>query len=321
MASPPNLRLRVSRTVLLTSRIRQLELAAADGGSLPAFTAGAHIDVDIGPDEARSYSLLNDPAETHRYVIAVLLETASKGGSVFMHGKVQEGEILTATGPANDFPLDERAEESVLIAGGIGITPVLSMVERLLALQRRFTLHYCTRHRDDAPFAAELERRLGERLVLHHDDGDPAKGLDVAALLRKRPPGAHVYVCGPRGMIQAVREAAVDWPKGTVHFELFSGSAEDTAPRSTDQSFEIECAKSGGTYTVPVGATILDVLRENGIKVKSMCKGGVCGTCRVSYLSGEVDHRDEALTRKEQMKFIQVCISRAMPGSRVVLNI
>ena len=321
MASPTDLRLRVARTALLTARIRQLELAAEDGAALPGFTAGAHIEVDVGEDEARSYSLLNDPAETHRYVIAVLLEPASKGGSAFMHGQVHDGDLITVQPPSNDFPLDERAEVSILIAGGIGITPMLSMTERLASLGRAFTLHYCTRHRDDAPFAAELERRLGDRVVLHHDNGDPTQGLDVAALLKKRAPGAHVYVCGPRGMIQSVREAALDWPKGTVHFELFSGSAEDTAPRSTDQPFEIECARSGGSYTVPVGVSILEVLREHGIKVKSMCKTGTCGTCRVGYLSGEIDHRDEALTRKEQTKFIQVCVSRAQPGSRVVLNI
>jgi vanillate O-demethylase ferredoxin subunit len=321
MPSPTSLRLKVARTTLLTPRIRQLELVAENGAALPAFSAGGHIDIEVGPDDFRSYSLLNDPAEIHRYVVAVLLEPASKGGSAFMHGQVTEGDILTAQGPSNDFPLNEMADDTILIAGGIGITPMLSMVERLLHLDRRFTLHYCTRQRDDAPFAAELERRLGERLVLHHDNGDPAQGLDVATLLARRPPGGHVYVCGPHGMIQAVRTAGRDWPKGTVHFELFSGSAEDTEPRSTDLPFDIELAKTGGTLTVPVGSTILEVLRANGVRVKSMCTTGVCGTCRVGYLAGDVDHRDEALTKKEQLKFVQVCVSRAMPGSRLVLNI
>ena len=315
------LKLRVERIAALTPRIRQLELVAAEGGELPAFTAGGHIGVDIGEGEARTYSLLNAPHERGRYVIAVLLEPQGRGGSAWMHGSVRQGDVITTTLPMNNFSLNEAAEESLLIAGGIGITPILSMVERLLEKEARFVLHYATRSRDDAPFAAELERRLGERLVLHHDNGDPAQGVNLPALLAKRAPGAHVYVCGPRGMIEATRTATQHWPKGTVHFELFSGAIEDTTPRSSDTAFEMELAKSGRVVMVPADRSPLDALRDIGIKVKSMCKDGVCGTCRVRVLSGAVDHRDEVLTDKEHASFMQVCVSRAMPGERLVLDL
>ena len=314
------LNLEVRRLTAVTPSIREIELVAADG-ALPPFTAGAHIDVTLGNGEERSYSLLNDPVETHRYVLAVLREADSRGGSTFVHDHLREGDRLASTPPVNNFQINEAGENHILIAGGIGITPLKSMTHRLAARGANFTLHYCARDHERAAYLDALTASLGERLHLHLDGGDPARGLDVAALLSKRPSAAHVYVCGPAGLIRAVREAARDWPKGTVHYELFRGAEADVAPRSSDQAFEITLARAGKTLTVPADKSILEVLRTNGFKIKTLCKEGVCGTCRVGLLSGKADHRDEVLTDEQREHEIQVCVSRALPNETLVLDL
>ena len=315
------LALKVARIADVTPRIRSVELAAADGGVLPAFAAGAHIDVTLGNGETRSFSLLNDPTETHRYVVAVLREADSRGGSTFVHDHLREGDSLASSPPINNFPLNEAGERHILIAGGIGITPLMSMSRRLAARDAAFTLHYCARSRTEAAFIDEIEALLGARLASHFDGGDITRGLDVAGLLKQRPPAAHVYVCGPPGLIRAVREAARDWPKGTVHYELFRGSEADIAPRSSDLAFEIVLKRAGKTLTVAADKSILQALAEAGIKVKTLCKEGVCGTCRVGLVSGRADHRDEVLTDQEREQNIQVCVSRALPGETLVLDL
>jgi ferredoxin-NADP reductase len=314
------LNLDVRKLTAVTPSIREIELVAADG-ALPPFTAGAHIDVTLGNGEERSYSLLNDPAETHRYVLAVLREADSRGGSTFVHDHLREGDRLASTPPVNNFQINEAGENHILIGGGIGITPLKAMTHRLVARGANFTLHYCARDRERAAYLDTLTAALGERLHLHLDGGDPARGLDVAALLSKRPSAAHVYVCGPAGLIRAVREAARDWPKGTVHYELFRGAEADVAPRSSDQAFEITLARAGKTLTVPADKSILEVLRTNGFKIKTLCKEGVCGTCRVGLLAGKADHRDEVLTDEQREHEIQVCVSRALPNETLVLDL
>jgi ferredoxin-NADP reductase len=315
------LALRVARIAAVTPRIKSVEFVAADGGALPAFTAGAHIDVALGNGETRSYSLLNDPTETQRYAIAVLRETDSRGGSTFVHDHLREGDVLSSSEPANNFPLNEAGERHILIAGGIGITPLMAMSRRLAAQGGAFTLHYCAKSRGEAAFVDELEAALGCRLVAHYDGGDISRGLDVAALLKERPAAAHVYACGPPGLIRAVREAATHWPKGTVHYELFRGSEADIAPRSTDQGFDVVLKRAGKTLHVPAGKSILQTLAEAGIKIKTLCKEGVCGTCRVGLVYGRADHRDEVLTDEERERNIQVCVSRALPGETLVLDL
>jgi vanillate O-demethylase ferredoxin subunit len=313
--------LKVARIVEATPRIKSVEFVAADGGALPAFTAGAHIDVTLGNGEMRSYSLLNDATETQRYVVAVLREIESRGGSTYVHERLREGDMLASTPPANNFPLNEAGERHILIAGGIGITPLMAMSRRLVAHGASFTLHYCAKCRAEAAFIDTLEAELGAHLEPHFDGGDISRGLDVATLLKERPPAAHVYVCGPPGLIRAVREAAQHWPKGTVHYELFRGSEADIAPRSGDQPFEIVLQRAGKTLQVPAGKSILQTLAEAGIKVKTLCKEGVCGTCRVGLVSGRADHRDEVLTDEERGRNIQVCVSRALPGETLVLDL
>jgi vanillate O-demethylase ferredoxin subunit len=315
------LNLAVASVAAITPSIRQVELANAEGGALPAFAAGAHIDLALGNGLERSYSLLNDPVETHRYLIAVLRETDSRGGSVFVHDQLRQGDRLTSSEPINNFPINEAGEAHILIAGGIGITPLKAMAHRLLACGANFTLHYCARDEERAAYLTELRALIGGRLHVHLDGGDITRGLDVAKLLASRPPAAHVYVCGPAGLIRAVREAARDWPRGSVHYELFRGSEADIAPRSTDQPFEIRLARAGKTLTVPADRTILEVLKENGIKIKTLCTEGVCGTCRVGLLGGKADHRDEVLTDAQRERHIQVCVSRALPGETLILDL
>jgi vanillate O-demethylase ferredoxin subunit len=315
------MQLRVIRISDATPRIRTFELVAADGGALPAFTAGSHIDVELGNGEERSYSLLNDQGDTQRYLIAVLREQAGRGGSAWMHTGLREGDIVRASDPSNNFRLSEAGERHILIAGGIGVTPILSMAARLQELGRDYQIHYCAREQAEAAFADELEKRHGDRVRFYFDGGDPARGLDVVSLLKTRPSSTHVYVCGPASLIRATRDAGRDWPMGTVHFELFKGLAADTAAGVVDQPFEIVLAKSGATLEVPAGRSILDVLRDNGFRIKSLCKEGVCGTCRVGVLSGKVEHRDDCLDDDDRETTLQACVSRAMPGERLVLDL
>ncbi len=313
--------LRVSRIDNATARIRVFELVALDGGSLPPFTAGSHIDVELGNGEERSYSLLNDQGETHRYVIGVLREQEGRGGSAWMHDVLREGDVLRATPPSNDFRLSEAGEHHILIAGGIGITPILSMAARLKELGRDYHVHYCTRARSEAAFVDEILERHGDRVTLYFDEGDISRGLDVATLLKTRPPAAHAYVCGPAGLIRATREAGRDWPSGTVHYELFKGSGSDIATGVRDQPFDIVLRKQGKTLTVPADRSILDVLKAEGVRIRSLCNDGVCGTCRVGLISGEVDHRDDFLDEDEHDEALQVCVSRAKPGQTLVLDL
>ena len=319
--APARLRLRVAAIADVAPRIRLFDLVHAEGAELPPFEAGAHLDIAIPGVEGRSYSLLNAPAECHRYRIAVLREPQGRGGSAWMHEAVRVGDILEASPPANHFPLAPAAASHLLIGGGIGITPLMAMAESLAAAGAEFHLHYCARAREEAGFADHLAARHGPRLSLYFDGGDPARGLDIATLLARKPPGGHVYVCGPAGMIRAVREAAREWPEGTVHWELFAADETVAPPPAPAGGFAVTLAKSGQTLQVPADRPLLDVLRENGVRVKTMCRDGVCGTCRVTVLSGEVEHRDQVLTKAQQAKFMQVCVSRAPPGATLVLDL
>jgi ferredoxin-NADP reductase len=326
--SPTRLKVRVDRVVALTDRIKTFELSAIEV-ALPRFEAGAHIEVLTGIGVARSYSLANDPAETHRYLIAVLREPQGLG-SRWMHDRVSAGDLLNVMGPHNAFALDETAAEHLLIAGGIGITPILSMTHRLTAIGARFQLLFCTRSAAETPFAAELQQRFGDRVTIHHDGGDPTRSFDLAALLRKRPVGAHVYVCGPRGMIQAVRSAAQHWSAETVHFEIFASPTVGTwnaetvsaTPETNDVPFEVQLSSTGQVFAIPADRTILDVLLEAGLNVPYVCKEGWCGNCQLGLLGGCADHRDDVLSDEERAanSAIQICVSRAVRGERLILD-
>jgi vanillate monooxygenase ferredoxin subunit len=308
------LRLRVRRIDSETADIRTYELVPPPSARLPPFEAGAHLDVQVPGGEVRQYSLCNDPQETHRYVIAVLREAQGRGGSRAIHDRLRLDDTLLTSLPHNHFPL-RPSPFSLLIAGGIGITPLLSMARQLVRTGAPFALHYCTRSRERTAFRDELTQPpfLG-RVHLHHDGGDPSRGLDVRALLAGRPDGAHLYCCGPAPLMRAVKDAASagGWPGDAVHFESFGGaSANVLAEHAKDRTFEVALRRSQCVFSVPPGKSILNVLRANGVQVPSDCEAGSCGTCVTRLLGGEPDHRDTFLDAGQRQRNILVCVSRA----------
>lgn len=310
----------------LTSEIKQFTFVDEGGGELPAFEAGAHIDVHTGNDLWRSYSLANSPDETARYITGILREEGGSGGSRWMHDELSVGDVMEARGPLNDFPLVESAESHLLIAGGIGITPMLAMGYRLESIGADFHLHYCTKTPEGTAFMDDVKEVFGGNLTFHHDGGNPADGIRLDDVLKDQPEGAHVYICGPGGLLNAAREAASHWPDGSVHFELFSSAASGGAApvhEEGDQPFEVELKSSGQVFTIPADRTILEVLRDEGVDTVYVCEEGWCGTCETGLVSGKVDHRDECLTDDEKATNtkMQICISRALPGERLVLDL
>ena len=322
-----DLRVRVSAIEPLTPDIKMFQLVDEAGGDLVAFEAGAHIDIMTGNGLRRSYSLANDPAERGRYVTAILREAAGGGGSAWMHDEVSVSDSLTIKPPINAFALDESATEHILIAGGIGITPILAMGYRLRDLGAKATLHYCTKSPEETAFLDQVSEVFGaENVVFWHDGGDPSKGIKLDEVLGEMPEGAHLYLCGPGGLIDAAKAAAGHWPTGSVHAELFGlakidGETSDAA--DDDEPFEIELKKSGKTLTVAVDKTILEAMTEAGIEADSACEQGLCGTCEVVLLAGEADHRDQLMNddQKSANDKIFICISRAKPGEKLILDL
>lgn len=308
--------------------IRSFELSDPDGHELPPFTAGSHVDVVVPGGPLRQYSLFNDPAERHRYRIAVLLEPSGRGGSRAMHEAVAPGDLLEVSAPRNHFPLEESAERHLLIAGGIGVTPLLAMVSRLQRIGAPFEIHYCTRSAERTAFRDALAPLAAAGAVrFHHDGGDPGRGLDVRALVARADDdeGTHLYCCGPPGLMRAVRDAASAWPAYRLHFEHFAAPATPqpaaaAAGPDAEQAFEVELASSGRVLTVPPGQSILSVLCAAGLSPDSSCEAGVCGVCRTRYLAGDVDHRDFVLADAERADHVMICVSRSR-GPRLVLDL
>ncbi len=290
--------------------IYSYELARTDGAPLPAFSAGSHIDVHLPGAIVRQYSLYNNDQETHRYRIAVLRDPASRGGSIAMHDQVKTGDTLTISAPRNHFPL-VSSPFSLLLAGGIGITPLLCMAQRLAATDRDFRLHYCTRSLSRTALKDSVAA-LGDRARLHLDDGDASQKLDLPKALAAAPAGTRLYVCGPAGFIDFVVNTAkaAGWPTDHLHMEYFGAAPQDT---TGDRAFEVRIASTGKTYTIAADKTVLAALQEQGVDVLASCEQGVCGTCLTRVLEGECDHRDMYLTDDEKARNDQFlpCCSRA----------
>lgn len=296
----------VSAIVQETDEIKSYELVDAQGTDLPIFDAGAHIELILPKAGIRQYSLCNDPIERHRYRIAVKRDENGRGGSRFMHDRVEVGTIFPHWTLRNTFGLDDAADRYVLVAGGIGITPILSMMARIKRAGRPFELHYCAKSEARAAFLDVLKE---EGNVSFHYSRAGSERWPVADELSAVRPGTQVYCCGPASLIAAVRDATCAWPPGAVHWEFFSAEAS-LNPR-VDQAFSITLASTGDVYTVPSDRTILGVLREQGVHVDSSCEAGACGTCQVRYLEGEPDHRDLYLEDSERGEFVMVCVSRS----------
>ena len=304
--------LRVRSIIYLAEGINGYELVDPRGRDLPRFAAGAHVAVRHGEAAARDYSLWNDPAERRRYCIAVLREAHGQG-SRHWHEEVRVGDLVETSMPRNNFPLTDAAERYLLLAGGIGITPIMAMIAELRRRRAEYLLHYCTRSPEATAFRDELDLLAAQgRVRFHHDNGDPARGLDIAAVLRDAQPGTHLYYCGPAGMMRAAAAASADWPEGAVHCEYFTGpAASPPVPLGDDHGFRVRLAKSGREYDIPAGETIIDVLRRHDIAVRTSCELGYCGSCLTRYVGGEPDHRDQILSDADRRHYVLICCSRS----------
>ncbi len=309
-------RVRVTAVRQVAEDVRTFELVAADGRPLPPPTAGSHLVIEVPAGLLRHYSLCGDPRDASRYVIAVKREAAGRGGSASMHDAVEPGSILTIAGPRNQFPLAPQPSFSVLIAGGIGITPLFAMAQALQHTHSPWELHYCARSAAHAAFLGELSALRPSAVTPYLS---PTPIFDAATEFSRFRPGTHVYCCGPAGLMQAVADATSHWPEGLIHFEWFSTPADTEVPNGT---FEVELARSGMVLAVPGHLSVLQVVRAAGIDVPSSCEEGVCGTCETRVLAGAVDHRDHVLSPAERRAngSMMICVSRA-EGGRLVLDL
>jgi len=314
-AGEETMQVRVRALVWEAPGVLSLHLASLDGAALPAFEPGAHIDVKLPDGTLRQYSLCGDPNDLTHYRLGIRAVTGGQS-SGFVHKRLRPGDVVTVSTPRNNFPL-VAAKHYIFVAGGIGVTPFIPMMREVAARNGSFTLLYCNKRNEDAPFLREIEA-LGGELSLHASEAGTR--LDVAQRFAAVETGAVVYCCGPEKLMLAVEEATAGWPEGSVHFEWF-------APRSrpegeTSDSFEVVCQASGKTLTVPADKSILEVLGENGIEVPRSCEQGICGTCEVRVVSGEIDHRDSILSSAERAanETMMICVSRCR-GARLVLDV
>lgn len=312
---------RVERMTLEAAGICSLELVDPDGRALPGFSAGAHIDVYLPNGIARQYSLCNDPRETHRYQIAVLRDPASRGGSAAMHD-LAEGQTLRISDPRNHFPLAPDAARHLLLAGGIGVTPILCMAEQLASIGAPFQMHYCARSRERAAFVERIDVSAFARQVLFHfDDGSAAQKLDLKRLLDWTAKDCHLYVCGPAGFMDWVLGTARDsgWPEERLHWEYFAAVPVE---RSDDGPFEVQIHSTQAVIPVAADQTVVAALAASGIEIPVSCEQGICGTCLTGVLDGEPLHRDMFLTAEERIKGDQFtpCCSRAR-SRRLILDL
>lgn len=300
--------------------IARIHLVPENGAALPAFTAGAHLDIYLPDvDMWRQYSLCSDPANTDYFEIGVLKDPNSRGGSKAVHRLAVEGAQLKIEGPRNHFPLDETATKTVLLGGGIGVTPMIAMADRLHALGKDFVFHYCTRSASVTAFKDKLTQApYADRVMIHHDDLDEAQRLDLTRDIPAPDANTHLYVCGPQGFMDWVigTAEAAGHATANVHREYFSSDV-DTA----GDSFEVECAQSGITVQIGTTDTIAKALAQQGIKIEVKCEEGVCGTCITDVLEGEIDHRDQFLTEEERNDMDQMCACCSRGKGKLVLDI
>ncbi len=324
MTPCPTLTVRVTAKEALTPQICQLQLQALDGAPLPRFSAGAHIDLQLPGGLSRSYSLCNPPAADAPaptdYELGVLHDPASRGGSAAVHTLLQVGDTLQISPPRNLFELAPQAPHHLLMAGGIGITPLLAMARSLHAQGQPFTLHHATRSRAATPYVDLIARSAWAGQVHWHHDDAPATALDIPGALRSAPAGSHLYVCGPRGFMDAVLDAAAQagWDAPRLHQESFGAAA----PAAGSSAFEVELARSGKVIVVTPDQSIAQALEAAGAYLPTSCEQGVCGTCLTRVIAGLPEHHDQYLTPEEQAANDQClpCCARSL-SPRLVLDL
>ncbi len=318
-------RVRVAARRTVGVDIDEFVLIAEDGNPLPSFTAGAHIDVHPAEGIVRQYSLCGSTQDLSRYEIAVLRQPSGRGGSCAVHDELSVGRVLSISTPRQNFPLDESASHSILVAGGVGITPLLAMVKRLGSIGRSFELHHRARSAEHAAFMNDLRSSHFAPSVHWHlgERGDPAAEGALAELFsafdRKAIPNTHVYVCGPEGMMTAMLDAArtAGWPEALLHSEAFTASTALTS----GETFEVKFERSRKSVTVGPSETIVEAALRVGVEIETSCEQGVCGTCVTRVISGKILHRDTFLTPPEHASgtLMTPCCSRAA-GTELVLD-
>ena len=298
--------------------IRSFDLRLPSGEDLPPFTAGAHIDVNLPNGLVRNYSLINPQGERHRYVIAVNRDAASRGGSSFIHETLKVGDTLSVRAPRNNFTLEEGAEKSLLIAGGIGITPLWCMIQRLVELERPWELYYSARTPRHAAFLAALGEVAprGGKIHLNFDQVPGGKMLDIAAIVGAADPRTHLYCCGPLPMLKSFEAACGGRPPETIHLEYFSASE----PAASAGGFTVVLKRAGRSLFIERGQSILEALLDLDVDVDFSCQEGVCGTCATKVLEGIPDHRDSVLTEAEKSSNskMMICCSGAKTQTLVL---
>lgn len=318
VAEPDFIDLQVVRKETLAGDIYLFELRHTDNSALPPFTPGAHLTVQVPNGDKRNYSLCSNPADTDFYQIAVKRDALGRGGSMSMADEVHAGDLLLVSAPRNNFELHPRATEFLFVAGGIGITPILAMMRHLKSQgNANFKLIYCTRDAASTAFLDELAGPgFASHVQLHHDHGDINNAFDFWPRF-ETPSKAHVYCCGPRGLMDAVADMSGHWPSGSVHFESFG---VDASAYAANTAFTVRLNRSGLTVPVSAEQSILQALRACGQVVTSSCESGTCGSCRTGLLDGQAEHRDMVLSDDEKASNIMVCVSRAT-SSELLLDL
>jgi len=304
--------LKINEIRALAEGINAYELVDLNGLILPEFLPGSHIDLYLDNGLIRQYSLCGDPSDRFRYTVGVLREQAGRGGSAYIHDTLRVGSMIKVSAPRNNFRL-VLAQNYLFIAGGIGITPVLPMLRAVRKSGAAFRLFYCTRSPERTAFRDELRAFCDdESVVIHHDNGDPARGLDLTKILADHVLGTRLYYCGPPGLMAAIARACAHWPANAVHFEHFSAQSQAKNESRTNSPFRIKIVETGAEYEVAADETIVNVLRCHGINVDTSCEEGYCGTCMTRYTAGEPDHRDTVLDAESRRSYMLICCSRSM---------
>lgn len=308
-----NLRVRSIRTE--AEGVFSYELVAQSGQPLPAYQPGAHITLTLPNGMARSYSLANRPDEDDHYLIAVGLNRSGRGGSVYMQSQTRVGDVFPALPPRNNFALNVQADHSTFIAGGIGITPIRSMIASLSVMGRSWELHYCARKRCSAAFVHELEGHPNVKLYFDQEQ-DPTR-LDLPALIAKQGQDTNIYCCGPKPMLDAFIDHSSKHRPELIHIERFSSEIDSSALRN---HYRVRLAKSGQVVDVAPGVTILEALIQAGLSPMHSCAQGICGSCEVVVLGGRPDHKDHVLTQseKESGRRMMICCSGSLDEELVL---
>ncbi|WP_434612931.1 PDR/VanB family oxidoreductase [Tabrizicola sp. M-4] len=315
----PRLDVVVTEVVEVNPLIKRFRFERADGGEMPHFSGGSHVVIEMddhGTRRMNPYSLMSDPQDTKGYEISVRRDDTGRGGSLFMHRHVVPGMRMQIGHPVNLFPPDSRAKKHLFLAGGIGITPFMSMMAQLAPMGQRFELHYSVRSEALGAYVERLKGAYAERVHIYVDERGEA--INLKTLLSTQPLGTHLYVCGPKGMIDWVKSTAtgMGWPANTVHSEEF------LAP-PVGQPFEVELAASGKTVTVGAAQSILEAMEAAGVEAPYLCRGGACGQCETNVLrcDGHIHHHDHWLSDDEKAANTKImpCVSR-FEGKTLVLD-